>query len=82
MSFTISYVINPGLKIIGGLTVTSMIVDSSPIPTIPPSIIISIRPSMSSITCSPKVGLGFPERLALGAAILTPAALISACAIG
>ena len=37
---------------------------------------------MSSITCSPNVGLGFPDKFALGAAMLTPASFISACAIG
>jgi len=36
---------------------------------------------MSSTTCSPRVGLGFPDRLALGAAILTPAAFIRLHAI-
>lgn len=80
--FAISYVINPGRKTRGGSTVTSIIVDSNPIPTMPPSIIMSMRPSKSSITCSPSVGLGLPDKLALGAAMLVPASLINLLAIG
>ena len=58
----------PGRNIIG-TDVISIIVDSIPIPTSPPSNIISIFPFMSSNTCSALVGLGRPEVLALGAAI-------------
>ena len=56
-------VIAPGLKIIGGETVISRIVDSSPISTLPPSMIISIFPFRSSHTCSAVVGLGRMKRL-------------------
>ena len=41
-----------------------------------------MRPSMSSRTCSARVGLGRPEALAEGAAIYPPAARISAAATG
>ena len=53
-----------------------------PISMAPPSIIMSILPSMSSMTCSALVGLGRPERFALGAAIYTPESLISFAATG
>ena len=59
----------------------STIVDSTPIPTSPPSIIISIRPSISSITCSAFVGLGLPDVFALGAAIGSLDSSISLLAI-
>ena len=42
---------------------------------------ISILPSISSITYFATVGLGLPERFALGAAIYPPLASISALAI-
>ena len=45
-----------------------------------PLTIASILPSMSSATSSNIVGLGLPERLALGAAIGTPAASIISAA--
>ena len=57
-------------------------VDSTPMPTWPPSRIISIFPSMSSITCSARVGLGRPEVLALGAATGIPASFMSRFATG
>ena len=57
-------------------------VDSIPIPTGPPSRIISISPDRSSATCSAVVGEGRPERLALGAAMGRRAASISARAAG
>ena len=47
----------------------------------PPSMIISTLPFKSSITCLACVGLGLPERLALGAARYLADALISALAI-
>ena len=80
-SSSISAVIAPGLKIIGGETVISRIVDSSPISTLPPSMIISIFPFRSSHTCSAVVGLGRPDVLALGADTYPPAARISFLAI-
>ena len=51
-------------------------VDSTPISVTPPSIIASIRPSISCNTASTVVGLGFPDKLALGPAIGTPQARI------
>ena len=68
------------LRIIGGSTVISSIVDSRPISTLPPSITISIFPPRSSRTCSAVVGLGRPEVFALGAETNPPAALISSAA--
>ena len=56
-------------------------VDSSPIFTCPPSIIISMASPRSSATCPAVVGLGLPEVLALGAATYPPAARINSCAI-
>ena len=76
-SSNISAVIAPGRRIIGGVTVISRIVDSSPISTAPPSRIMSIFPSRSSATCSAVVGLGRPEVFALGADTNPPAARIS-----
>ena len=80
-SVSISFVIAPGRKIIGGVTVISRMVDSTPISTAPPSKIISILPLKSSSTCSAFVGLGRPEVFALGAAIYPPPASIKALAI-
>ena len=65
----ISSVIYPGLKITGFSSVKSTIVDSRPISAAPPSIIISTLPSKSSATYFASVGLGRPERFALGAAM-------------
>ena len=48
--FKSSYVIPPGLSIVGVSSDKSRTVDSRPMPVLPPSIIISILPSMSSIT--------------------------------
>ena len=81
VSFNISSEIYPGLKTTGTSSVKSTIVDSRPIPTCPPSMIISIASPRSSSTCSAIVGLGLPDVLALGAATKPPAALISSCAI-
>ena len=63
-------------------TVKSTIVDSRPIPTAPPSMIISMASPRSSSTCCAVVGLGLPDVLALGAATYPPAARISAAATG
>ncbi len=68
-SFSMSLVIYPGRNITALLPDTSTIVDSIPMSGLPPSIIISIVPSRSSITCFACVGLGLPDKLALGAAI-------------
>ena len=75
-------VIKPGRKIVGTSPLTSMIVDSIPIPTGPPSIIYSIFPFISSITCSAFVGDGLPEVFALGAATYTPDCRIRESAAG
>ena len=80
-SSSISFVTAPGLRIIGGVTVISKIVDSTPISTSPPSTIISILPSISSFTCSAAVGLGRPDVFALGAAMYPPPASMTALAI-
>ena len=80
-SLNISFVIAPGLRIIGGVTVISRIVDSTPISTLPPSRIISILPLKSSATCCAVVGLGLPDVLALGADTYPPPARISSRAI-
>ena len=66
----------------GTSSVRSTMVDSNPIFTGPPSMIMSIFPLRSCATCSACVGLGLPEVLALGAAIYPVDASISACAIG
>ena len=55
-----------------------MIVDSNPIRDIPPSITASIFPFISCMTSSAVVGLGRVDIFALGPAIGTPAARISA----
>ena len=81
MPFKSSYVTPPGLNITGFSPVKSTIVDSTPTLHSPPSIIASILPVISFTTCFAFVGLGFPERFALGAAIGTPAAFISFCAV-
>ena len=77
-----SFVIHPGLRITGTISVKSMIVDSTPTITAPPSKIIGIFPWRSSMTCSAFVGLGRPDVFALGAAIGTPDLLISSNATG
>ena len=71
---------NPGLSIVGTSDVRSRTVDSIPIAVLSPLTIASILPSISSATSSNVVGLGLPERLALGAAIGTPAASIISAA--
>ena len=78
---SMSCVTYPGRRIVGVSSVRSMIVDSSPIPTSPPSMIISTRPSRSSLQYLAIVGDGLPERLADGAAIYPPSARIKAWAI-
>ena len=82
MSSSIFLVIYPGRSMVGVSPVRSTIVDSIPMPTAPPSSIISIRPSISSITCSASVGDGRPEVFALGAAIYTPLSFIRLIATG
>ena len=72
----------PARRITMFLPVTSMMVDSTPTLQFPPSIIASILPYMSLITCCARVGLGLPDRFELGAAIGTFAAFISARANG
>ena len=58
-----------GCKETGTRPVTSITVDSKPNWQGPPSRITGTLPSKSSRTCSSRVGLGRPDRLALGAAI-------------
>ena len=82
ISLIISGVIYPGRNIVGLSPVMSTIVDSIPIPTAPPSMIISILPSISCCTCCAVVGDGRPDRLALGAAIYTPESFMSLMATG
>ena len=72
----------PGRSTIGVSSVRSMMVDSIPMPTGPPSIIMAILPLRSSATCAASVGLGLPDVLALGAAIRQPLLLIRSSAIG
>ena len=60
----------------------SMIVDSIPIPTAPPSRIRGILPCISSYTWDASVGLGLPDVFALGAAIILPLSRIKSLAIG
>ena len=69
ISLSIFSVIAPGLNTSGMLTLTSIMVDSKPTLESSEAISISIRPFISLYTCSALVGLGLPERLALGAAI-------------
>ena len=57
-------------------------VDSIPIPTGPPSMIMAILPLRSSATWAASVGLGLPDVLALGAAIRQPLLLMRSSAIG
>ena len=57
-------------------------VDSIPMPTGPPSIIMASLPLRSSATCAASVGLGLPDVLARGAAIRQPLLLIRSSAIG
>src|SRR5699024_12199529 len=60
----------------------SITVDSTPAFAAPPSNIAAIFPSISSLTCVALVGLGFPDKLALGAATGRLAAISSARAAG
>ena len=66
----------------GTSPVTSIMDDSMPISTGPPSSIMSIRPERSSSTCCAVEGDGLPEAFALGAAIYTPLSLMSLAASG
>src|SRR5579875_3901042 len=71
-----------GRRSTGGVRVRSRIVDSTPTFVGPASSSRSIRPARSASTCSAVVGLVWVKRLALGAAIGTPAARMSARATG
>ena len=64
-----SAVMIPGLSIVGTSPVISTTVDSIPTLQSSPSMMASMRPSMSAMTSLALVGLGLPEMLALGAAI-------------
>ena len=75
-------VMYPGRKTIGFDSVRSIIVDSIPMPTGPPSSIIAIFPFKSSATWAASVGLGRPEVLALGAAMRQPLFRIRSNATG
>ena len=77
-----SRVAPPGRSSVGVAVVRSSTVDSSPTSHGPPSRISFTRSPSDSATCSARVGLTAPLRLADGAAIGRPAARISACAIG
>ena len=77
---SISFVTAPGRSMVGR-PIRLTTVDSRPYLHGPPSIIKSTLPSMSCRTCSAVVGLGLPLRFALGAAMGTPAAFISARAV-
>ena len=67
----------PGRSTVGGSVVVSTTVDSSPTSVSSDTMMAETRPIISSITCSLFVGLGRPEILALGAAMGTPADLMS-----
>ena len=71
-----STVTPPGLKSVGFSAAKVITVDSTPISQPPPSIISGTLPSISSKTYLAFVGLGLPERFALGAASGKPQALI------
>ncbi len=58
----------PGRRMAGTGEAKSKTVDSRPARHSPPLIISGILPCISANTCSASVGLGRPERLALGAA--------------
>src|SRR5699024_9520692 len=73
---------NVGVESTGYSPVQSITVDSTPTFAAPPSNIAAIFPSISSLTCVALVGLGFPDKLALGAATGRLAAISSARAAG
>ena len=79
---SMSRVTPPGRRMQGLPWHTSTTVDSRPTSQLPPSMISGMRPSMSSSTCRAVVGLGLPERLALGAAMGRLQVLSSAAATG
>ena len=79
---SMSRLIAPGRRIIGGVEVRSSTVDSSPTGVFPPSTTISIQLLRSSSTCCADVGLGCPNKFALGAAIGSPTLLSNARATG
>jgi hypothetical protein len=72
----------PGRRITGGSAVKSSTVDSTPTGVGPASSTSSMRPAKSAITWSAVVGLGRPNRFALGAAMGVALARISASATG
>ena len=72
----------PSRRTTGSSPVTSTTVDSSPIGAGPPSRMIATLAPRSASTCAAVVGLTWPERLALGAAIGRSAARSSAWATG
>src|SRR5699024_2062103 len=77
-----SFVMPPGRKITGIASVQSITVDSTPTPAGPASSNPAILPCKSLQTWSAVVGLGFPDVLALGAAIGLSHVLSSALAAG
>ncbi len=72
----------PGRSRRGGETASERTVDSMPTVVGPPSRIRSTRSPRASRTCSAVVGESWPKRLALGAAMGTPASRIKARASG
>ncbi len=81
-SLNCSGVTPPGRKSRGRSPANVITVDSTPTAQGLPIKIASTLPSRSLMQCSAVVGLGEPERFALGAATGVPAADISSCAIG
>ena len=72
----LSAVMIPGRRMVGTSLVRSSTVDSIPTRQSSPLMIASMRPSRSAATSFALVGLGLPDRLALGAAIGQPDRLI------
>ena len=81
-TISFSFVTAPGLSMRGMMSVRSSTVDSMPTSHCSPMMTASMRPSISSRTSSAVVGLGLPERFALGAAIGLPASFMSLLAVG
>ena len=75
--FIISIGMPPGRRSSGRWADTSTIVDSRPILHLPESSINEISDPSESATCWAVVGLRWPDRLALGAAIGTPDSFIN-----
>src|SRR5699024_1790557 len=74
--------IPPGRRMTGVSSVQSTTVDSTPIPVGPSSRSPAIFPFKSSHTWSAVVGLGLPDRFALGAASGIPQAFNNFDAVG